>query len=110
MARAGAISRRAFLTGAPARTSAPAREPGQLAVGRTMACSARIGETCLALAGIACMVCRDVCPEQAISLNLHRGGVFLPQLDAETCTGCGACVAPCPGAAIVMQPLETDHA
>jgi ferredoxin-type protein NapF len=75
-----------------------------------MSHTARIGGSCLAAAGITCMTCRDVCPEQAISVGMLRGGIFLPDLDATACTGCGACVAPCPGEAIVLQPLEVENA
>jgi ferredoxin-type protein NapF len=31
------------------------------------------------------------------------GGVATPAVDATSCTGCGACVAPCPVAAIEVH-------
>lgn len=60
-----------------------------------------IGEGCLAFAGIVCHTCREICPEGAIRLELARGAAPRPILDAARCTGCGACVAACPGRAIV---------
>ncbi|MGX0876843.1 ferredoxin-type protein NapF [Roseovarius sp. MBR-154] len=63
-----------------------------------------ISGDCLVHAGIACMTCRDVCPEQAISVHPRIGAPFLPEIDAAACTGCAACTASCPADAIaVMQ-------
>lgn len=74
-----------------------------------MANVAAIGGDCLAFAGVACMTCRDACPEQAIAFHPRIGGPFLPDLDKEACTGCGACVAPCPASAIEMRERESEH-
>ncbi|WP_163272572.1 ferredoxin-type protein NapF [Chelativorans alearense] len=70
----------------------------------------RIAGTCLARSGISCMACRDLCPEDAIRLRPRIGGPFLPEIDEETCTGCGACIAGCPAQAIaaVLHP-EVAH-
>jgi len=68
-----------------------------------------IDNDCLARAGITCMACRDACPEAAIAMRPRIGGPFLPVLDEDICTGCGACVAPCPGQAISLAPLEVLH-
>jgi ferredoxin-type protein NapF len=62
-----------------------------------------IGSDCLVRAGIACMTCRDACPEDAISLQLRIGGPFLPNLDPDRCTGCGGCIASCPTQAISSE-------
>lgn len=67
---------------------------------QVMAHRFEISQDCLAYAGIACMACRDACPQDAISMLPRIGVPFTPELDAEVCNGCGACVAPCPGAAI----------
>lgn len=78
---------------------------------RTMAHVAAIGEACLVHQDIACMTCRDACPEEAIRFLPRMGRPFLPVLDSDACTGCGACVAPCPAAAITTTPdREARHA
>jgi ferredoxin-type protein NapF len=63
---------------------------------------ARIQQSCLALNKVVCRSCGDVCEARAIGFRLAPGGVALPQLDEAACTGCGACVAICPTAAITM--------
>lgn len=68
---------------------------------RVMQHRVEITPDCLAHAGITCMSCRDICPEAAISMQPRIGGPFLPVLNEALCSGCGACVAPCPGAAII---------
>ena len=76
---------------------------------RVMAHQVRITDDCLTQAGIACMSCRDMCPETAIRMQPRIGAPFLPVLDAARCTGCGACVAPCPADAIVpirKEPVD----
>lgn len=55
---------------------------------------------CLAFENIHCEACRDFCDARAITLPPRAGGPSRPILDSEKCTGCGACVAPCPGNAI----------
>lgn len=72
---------------------------------RVMAHHAEIGGDCLAALGVTCMSCRDICPEGAISMRPRIGGPFLPSLDAGTCSGCGACLGACPGAAIQLVPV-----
>ncbi|MGI6852190.1 ferredoxin-type protein NapF [Mesorhizobium sp. 1B3] len=61
-----------------------------------------ISEACLAKGGIACMTCRDACPQDAIRFRPRVGGPFTPEVLADACNGCGACVAPCPAGAIRM--------
>jgi ferredoxin-type protein NapF len=73
-----------------------------------MAHLVRIGDDCLTRAGIACMSCRDMCPEAAIRMQPRIGAPFHPVLDAALCTGCGACIAPCPADAIV--PIRKEPA
>lgn len=69
-----------------------------------------IAGTCLARRGVTCMTCRDACPEAAIRFRPRIGGPFLPELDPFACTGCGACIAPCPADAISAAPEEVAHA
>jgi len=61
---------------------------------------AEIGPTCLPRQGVECRVCGDFCEARAIRFKPRLGGSPLPELDPALCTGCGACVAPCPSAAI----------
>ncbi len=62
----------------------------------------RIGEGCLARRRIECRVCGEACDARALRFVPRLGGVAQPELVAERCTGCGACVAPCPASAITM--------
>ncbi|MBA4491914.1 ferredoxin-type protein NapF [Paracoccus sp. S1E-3] len=71
---------------------------------------AAISDGCLARRGTTCMSCRDACPEDAIRFIPRMGGPFLPDLSAAACTGCGACIAPCPAEAIAMRQKEPAHA
>ncbi len=49
---------------------------------------------------IPCNPCEGICPTGAIFIGDHI--TDLPVLHAEKCTGCGLCVANCPGLAITM--------
>jgi ferredoxin-type protein NapF len=63
---------------------------------------AAIGEDCLPRQGVECRTCGDFCDVHAIRFTPRLGGSPLPEIDGEICTGCGACVAPCPVAAITV--------
>lgn len=72
--------------------------------------TARIGEDCLAKAGVHCQTCGDACPWQAIRFIPRIGGPPLPQIEPEACTGCGACQAVCPSDAVrVLPAMEAEH-
>jgi ferredoxin-type protein NapF len=72
---------------------------------------ARFGEECLAQSGIECRACQDACPESAIRFRPRLGGPAVPELSKADCTGCGACIAPCPTGTIEMASpiLEDAH-
>jgi ferredoxin-type protein NapF len=71
----------------------------------------RIGNQCLSHSGVDCQACRDYCPVNAIRFRPRRGGPFLPEIVADTCTGCGACVTVCPTAAVsIEQRSEVPNA
>jgi ferredoxin-type protein NapF len=59
-----------------------------------------IGDDCLARRQVECRICGEQCEESAIRFLPQPGGIATPLLDRERCTGCGACVAPCPVQAI----------
>lgn len=63
---------------------------------------ARIFDACLARQGVECRICGEACGTGALRFRPRAGGVALPQLDDAACTGCGACLAPCPTRAIAM--------
>ena len=60
-------------------------------------------ETCLAHKGVECRSCYDPCEARAIKMTPLLGGVSIPNLDANLCTGCGACFAICPSNSISMN-------
>lgn len=64
---------------------------------------ALIADHCLARQRVECRICGDQCEAGAIRFQLQAGGIATPQLDQERCTGCGACVGPCPVRAIVVK-------
>lgn len=61
---------------------------------------ARLAATCLAQRGVECRICGEHCGPAAIRFSPRLGGPPLAEIDVAACTGCGACVAPCPVAAI----------
>jgi ferredoxin-type protein NapF len=65
--------------------------------------TATITHACLARRQVECRICGDACDARAIGFRPRIGGVALPQVDGDRCTGCGACVAPCPVGAVAMQ-------
>jgi ferredoxin-type protein NapF len=103
MAHVSEISRRAFLSGATR-----SREHYSAPLSSAETRIAEISDDCLARAGIFCMSCRDACSRQAIRFYPSIGGAFLPEMVASACTGCGACVAPCPGQAITLSDVPEE--
>lgn len=76
---------------------APADEPWDL---RAAIDSGR----CIAFRGVVCRACGEHCEARAIRFRLAVGGRALPELDPGACSGCGACVRPCP-----VQAIEVTH-
>lgn len=73
-------------------------EPSQVRIGQAYVDK----RTCLAWRGRSCLVCLERCRFNAIT---HSGG--RPVVQAEKCTGCGACEETCPtqNASIYVLPL-----
>ena len=67
---------------------------------------ASIAPSCLPHKGVECRACGDFCDSRAIRFTPRLGGSPLPAIDLELCTGCGACIAPCPVSAITISPPE----
>ncbi|MGP3698270.1 ferredoxin-type protein NapF [Rhodobacter sp. NSM] len=67
---------------------------------------AEVGAGCLDMAGIPCRACEDFCDRAAIRFRPQLGGRARPIIDPETCTGCGACIAPCPEQVIHLTRKE----
>lgn len=65
--------------------------------------------TCLAEKGVHCEACRDICDTRAIGMRYRVGGPPRPDIDQNTCTGCGACVGVCPVTAIsIVEETSRD--
>ncbi|GGW34750.1 nitrate reductase [Gemmobacter lanyuensis] len=62
-----------------------------------------VGPSCLLAAGIACQLCTDACDSAALRIDLRVRPVGAIRIDAAACTGCGACLAVCPGAALQLR-------
>ena len=56
---------------------------------------------------IPCNPCESACRFQAIHIGEQI--TDLPRIDEEKCTGCGACVAACPGLAITVVDKRRDN-
>lgn len=71
---------------------------------------ARVDPGCLSANGVTCRVCGDRCDAHAIRFQLAVGGVATPAIDLAACTGCGACVEPCPTRVIRIEHMTTVEA
>ncbi|MDH5611492.1 MAG: ferredoxin-type protein NapF [Gammaproteobacteria bacterium] len=58
--------------------------------------------TCIAFNGVECRSCYDPCEANSITMTPRLGGVSIPVINTDLCTGCGACFAICPTKAITM--------
>lgn len=66
-------------------------------------------KSCMAMSGTTCRICEDQCDARAIRFRLLTGGRSVPDIDPDTCTGCGACAAPCPTGSITFYEHSQPH-
>ena len=64
---------------------------------------AQIADSCLAVSGVQCRACQDMCDQSALRIQLRVGGYAIPEIQTEACNGCGFCIAPCPTGAITLS-------
>lgn len=57
---------------------------------------------CVSFHQIECRSCEDNCETRSIRFSVTKGQVSQPQINSNSCTGCGACYATCPVNAIKM--------
>jgi ferredoxin-type protein NapF len=69
----------------------------------------QVGEGCLTNFGVMCRSCEDACEPRAIRFPLVAGKVPQPTIDIDACTGCGACIRPCPETAISLMPERNPN-
>ena len=66
-------------------------------------------DVCIAWKGVECRSCFDPCEAHAIQLSPQLGGVSIPTIEIELCSGCGACFAVCPVSAVGIQPAQAEE-
>ena len=59
--------------------------------------------SCITYQGVECRSCYDPCDVRAIVMPPRLGGISIPVLNSNNCTGCGACFSVCPVQAITMN-------
>ena len=96
------VSRRQFLCGDLSGRGVLRRDDAAESI------KAEIGAACIALKQVVCRFCGDACEARAIRFRLRAGGVAVPELDREACTGCGECHGACPVGAIAMRYIEAE--
>lgn len=70
---------------------------------------AEVSNNCLTFNGIVCQNCKDACEPRAIRFQFSAGGLSRPEIDTAACTGCGACIAPCPNGSISMRINDMSY-
>lgn len=59
-------------------------------------------DICIAHQGVECRSCFDPCETRAILMPPRPGGISVPVISTDNCTGCGACFSICPVQAITI--------
>lgn len=63
----------------------------------------RVSHTCIAQKGVVCQICGDQCLERVFRFRPRVGGAVQMEMDMDKCSGCGACIAPCPVDALTLH-------
>lgn len=63
-------------------------------------------DACIAHKGVECRSCYDPCEARAIKMPPRLGGISIPIISTDNCTGCGACFSVCPVQAVSMGRLQ----
>ena len=71
--------------------------------------SVTILPSCLSINAVMCRACGDHCDTDAIHFKLQTGGVSIPEVIQEDCTGCGACLYACPNQSISIVVNSTKN-
>ncbi len=69
---------------------------------------ARISDACITHKQVICRSCGENCEPEAIQFKLVAGQVAVPEIDLDSCNGCGACVAVCPTQAVKVSQNEPE--
>lgn len=85
---------------------AEACKDGCFTAARGWEMKAVVGPACVEPKGVSCRMCESACDADAIRFRPMLGGRSQPVIDADNCTGCGACAAPCPVHAISFTPNQ----
>lgn len=62
-------------------------------------------DACIAFKGVECRSCYDPCEARAIMMPPRLGGISIPIISTDNCSGCGACFSVCPVQAISVQKM-----
>lgn len=68
-----------------------------------------INKGCLLNSGVTCQLCTDSCDASALEFDLRVRPNGAVVLDADACTGCGACIAMCPVTAIEIDDQRLEQ-
>lgn len=63
-------------------------------------------KNCIAHKGVECRSCYDPCESRAIAMPPRLGGISIPLINTDNCSGCGACVSLCPVQAVTIGHLQ----
>jgi ferredoxin-type protein NapF len=70
---------------------------------------AKIDRTCLTRQGESCRTCDDLCELNAIRFTAVAGGLPVPEIIEDACTGCGDCLGVCPVDAIDLKERQPEE-